>query len=89
MPAWVKSPQLSDEPGRGTKWECVLEWMRQKFCRGGDEGVPGCSQHRSCVSHPAIALLDRKGASGLRFSGTLRKIVILGHLALVLAGFWE
>lgn len=47
-----------------------------------DEGVPECS-------HPATALLDRRGASGLRFSGTLRKIVILGHLALVLAGFWE
>lgn len=89
MPAWVKSPQLPDEPGGESKWECVLEWMRQRFSRGGDGGVPECSQHCSRVSHPAIALLDRRGASGLRFSGTLRKIVILGHLALVLTGFWE
>lgn len=82
MPAWVKSPQLSDEAGCETKWERVPARMRQRFSRGGDEGVPECS-------HPATALLDRRGASGLRFSGTLRKIVILGHLALVLAGFWE
>lgn len=89
MPAWVRSPQLPDEPGGETKWEHVLEWMRQRLSRGGDEGVAECSQHRSCVSHPATALLDRRAASGLRFSGTLRKIVILGHLALVLTGFWE
>lgn len=49
MPAWVKSPQLSDERGRETKWEHVLEWVRQEFSRGGDEGVPECSQHHSCV----------------------------------------
>lgn len=63
--------------------------MRQRFSKGGDGTPPEHSQHHSRVAHPAIVLLEGRGAGGLRFSGTLRKIVILGHLALVLAGFWE
>lgn len=43
----------------------------------------------SCISHSCSFAGQERGAGGLRFSGTLRKIVILGHFALVLAGFWE
>lgn len=57
MPAWVKSPWLYDEPGLETKWECVLEWARQSFSKGGGEGLPEHSRHRFCAACTATALL--------------------------------
>lgn len=81
MPAWVKSPQLAAEPIPGTKWERVLGSASPGVPA---RGAPERARHRS-----RAAPLEGRGAVSLRFSGTLRKIVILGHLALVSAGFWE